>query len=335
MKAFEIAKFGIDNLDLVQRKMPVPAAKEVLVKLQAVSLNYRDVMVVNGTYNPRMKLPAVPFSDGAGEVVAVGASVTKWKVGDHVCSTVIAGWLDGEPTAATSKTAIGAGNFDGVLQEYRVFNEEFVVKVPEHLSFEEAATLPCAALTAWNALVVSGKIKSSDTVLTIGTGGVSVFAVQFAKRFGAKVIAISGSDEKLEKIKQLGADETINYRETPDWDKAVLELTDGIGVDHVIEVGGTGTLQRSVKAVRVGGHVALIGALDTSGEFNPVPVFMKGIRMQGIFIGSRRMFEEMNVEIESFGLKPVVDSVFEFDQAREALNYMESGAHFGKIVVRV
>ena len=335
MKAFEIAKFGIDNLDLVQRKMPVPAAKEVLVKLQAVSLNYRDVMVVNGTYNPRMKLPAVPFSDGAGEVVAVGASVTKWKVGDHVCSTVIAGWLDGEPTAATSKTAIGAGNFDGVLQEYRVFNEEFVVKVPEHLSFEEAATLPCAALTAWNALVVSGKIKSSDTVLTIGTGGVSVFAVQFAKRFGAKVIAISGSDEKLEKIKQLGADETINYRETPDWDKAVLELTDGIGVDHVIEVGGTGTLQRSVKAVRVGGHIALIGALDTSGEFNPVPVFMKGIRMQGIFIGSRRMFEEMNVEIESFGLKPVVDSVFEFDQAREALNYMESGAHFGKIVVRV
>ena len=335
MKAFEIAKFGIDNLDLVQRKMPVPAAKEVLVKLHAASLNYRDVMVVSGTYNPRMKLPAVPFSDGAGEVVAVGASVTKWKVGDHVCSTVIAGWLDGEPTAATSKTAIGAGNFDGVLQEYRVFNEEFVVKVPEHLSFEEAATLPCAALTAWNALVVSGKIKSSDTVLTIGTGGVSVFAVQFAKRFGAKVIAISGSDEKLEKIKQLGADETINYRETPDWDKAVLELTDGIGVDHVIEVGGTGTLQRSVKAVRVGGHVALIGALDTSGEFNPVPVFMKGIRMQGIFIGSRRMFEEMNVEIESFGLKPVVDSVFEFDQAREALNYMESGAHFGKIVVRV
>ncbi len=334
MKAFEVSQFGIENLNVVECEMPEPAANEVLVKLHAVSLNYRDVMVVKGQYNPKMKLPAVPFSDGAGEVVEVGESVTKWSIGDRICSTIIPAWIDGEPTAAKSKSAIGAGN-DGVLQEYRAFKEGSVVKAPGHLSFEEAATLPCAALTAWNALVVSGKIKTGDTVLTLGTGGVSVFAVQFAKRFGARVIATSGSDEKLEHIKQLGADETINYKTTTDWDKAVLEMTGGIGVDHVIEVGGTSTLPRSVKAVRVGGHIALIGALDMSGEFNPVPVFMKGIRVQGIFIGSRRMFEEMNTEITATGLKPVIDRVFDFEQAREALKYMESGSHFGKIVVRI
>lgn len=334
MKAYEISQFGINKLAKAEREMPVAASNEVVVKLHAASLNFRDVMVVSGTYNPRMKLPAVPFSDGAGEIVEVGAGVTKFRVGDHVCSNVVSAWLDGGPTAATSKTAIGAG-IDGVLCEYRSFNEESIVAAPDHLSFEEAATLPCAALTAWHALVESGRIKAGDTILTLGTGGVSVFAVQFAKRFGAKVIATSGSDEKLARIKELGADELINYKTAPDWDKAVLEMTGGIGVDHVIEVGGTGTLQRSVKAVRTGGHIALIGALNTAGEFNPIPVFMKGIRMQGIFIGSRRMFEEMNAEITAGKLKPVIDRLFDFDEAREALGYMESGSHFGKIVVRI
>ncbi len=335
MKAYEIAQLGIDNLSLVEREMPLLDANEVVIKFHAAALNYRDVMVASGTYNPRMKLPAVPFSDGAGEIAEIGEFVTKWKVGDRVCPTVIQGWIDGELTVEKSKTAIGAGNFDGVLREYGAFNEESIVAVPEHLSFEEAATLPCAALTAWQALVVSGKIKVGETVLTLGTGGVSVFAVQFAKLFGAKVIATSSSDEKLERVEQLGADETINYREREDWDKAVLDLTDGRGVDHVIEVGGMGTLQRSIKAVRVGGHIALIGALNMSGEFNPIPIFMKGIRMQGIFIGSRQMFEQMNAKIESSGLKPVIDSVFDFDQAKEALNYMESGSHFGKIVIKI
>ncbi len=335
MKAYEIAQFGIDNLKLVERDTPHPGPNAVLIKFHAASLNYRDVMVVSGTYNPRMKLPAIPFSDGAGEIVEIGESVTKWKVGDRVCPSVVQAWIDGEPTAEKSKTAIGAGNFDGVLREYGAFGEESIVGIPEHLSFEEAATLPCAALTAWHALVVSGKIKKGDTVLTLGTGGVSIFAVQFAKLFGAKVIATSSSNEKLERVKQLGADEIINYREHEDWDKAVLEMTDGRGVDHVIEVGGTGTLQRSVKAVCVGGHIALIGALNMSGEFNPIPIFMKGIRMQGIFIGSRQMFEEMNAKIESSGLKPVIDRIFEFEQASDALKYMESGSHFGKIVVRI
>ncbi len=334
MKVFEITEFGIDKLTLARRDVPRPAENEILVKLQAASLNFRDVMVVSGTYNPRMKLPAVPFSDGAGEVVEVGKKVTKWKVGDKVCSTVIPAWIDGGPTGENAKSAIGAGKFDGVLREFAAFSENAVVAMPEHLSYEEGSTLPCAAVTAWHALVVSGQIKAGDTVLTLGTGGVSIFAIQLARVFGAKVIATSSSDEKLAKVKELGADETINYRTHEDWDKVVLDLTDGIGVDHVIEVGGVGTLARSVKATRVGGHIALIGALETSGEFNPIPVFMKAIKMQGIFVGSRAMFEAMNAKIAENNLKPVIERTFEFDQAREALEYMTSGSHFGKIVVK-
>jgi NADPH:quinone reductase-like Zn-dependent oxidoreductase len=292
------------------------------------------VMVVSGTYNPRMRLPAIPFSDGAGEIVGVGEDVKKWAIGDRVCSTVIPGWTDGGPTAATAKTAIGAGSYDGVLREYAVFSEDSLIAAPRHLSFDEAATLPCAGVTAWHALAVSGRLKAGDTVLTLGTGGVSVFAVQLAKHFGATVISTSGSDDKLERVRRLGSDETINYRDTEDWDKAVLDLTGGRGVDHVIEVGGAGTLARSVRSVRVGGHIALIGALNMSGEFNPIPVFMKGIRVQGIFVGSRQMFEDLNTTIETAGIKPVVDRVFEFDDVREALKYMDSGSHFGKIVVR-
>lgn len=335
MRAYEIQEFGIDKLALVERDTPEPGPNEVLVRMRAASLNYRDMMVVSGTYNPRMKLPAIPFSDGAGEVVAVGDAVSKWKIGDRVCSTVIPGWIDGEPSAEKSKTAIAAGGADGILREYAVFNEEAIVGVPEHLSFDEAATLPCAAVTAWNALVVSGKIKAGDTVLTLGTGGVSIFALQIAKHFGARVISTSSSIEKLETVRQLGADEAINYREREDWDKAVLELTDGRGVDHVVEVGGTGTLTKSVKSVRVGGHIALIGALDMAGEFNPVPIFMKGIRVQGIFIGSREMFEGLNAMMAASKIKPVVDRVFDFSEACEALKFMESGSHCGKIVIKI
>ncbi len=334
MKAYEIEQCGIDNLSVVERETPRPAAGEVLVKLNAASLNYRDVMVVSGTYNPRMRLPAIPFSDGAGEIIEVGEGVTRWNISDRVCSTVIAGWIDSGPTAETAKTAIGAGAADGVLSEYRVFNENSLVRVPEHLSFEEAATLPCAGVTAWNALFVSGNIRPGETVLTLGTGGVSVFAIQIAKAFGANVIATSSSDEKLERVKPLGADHAINYRSREDWDKAVLELTGGRGVDHVMEVGGTGTLAKSVKAARVGGHIALIGALDMAGEFNPIPVFMKAVRVQGIFVGSRAMFEDLNSFIVKENIKPVIDRTFEFDEAKEALRYMESGSHFGKIVLR-
>ena len=221
----------------------------------------------------------------------------------------------------------------GIAQEYKVFNEQGVVKIPGHLSYEEAATLPCAAVTAWNALVVSGKLKASDTVLTLGTGGVSIFALQFAKLFGATVIATSSSDAKLEKLKQLGADEVINYKTREDWERAVFELTNKKGVDHVIEVGGAGTLLKSVKAVRHAGHVAVIGVLSAGDKFDPTPVLMKGIRMQGIFVGSREMFEDLNRFIEEKKLKPVIDTEFGFGELKDALKYLESGMHFGKVVV--
>jgi NADPH:quinone reductase-like Zn-dependent oxidoreductase len=291
-------------------------------------------MFVKGTYNPKAKLPAVPFSDGAGEIAAVGSNVTRWKVGDRVCPIFIQGWIEGEPSMQKNRATLGAGAMDGVLREYGAFNENGLVRIPEYLSFEEAATLPCAAVTAWDALVCSGKLKAGETVLTLGTGGVSIFALQFAKLHGAKVIITSSSDQKLARARELGADETINYKNVPDWDKEVLRLMNRVGVDHVIEVGGTGTLSKSLNSARVGGHVALIGVLTTEGDFNPLSVLMKGVRLQGIFVGSRQMFEDMNRAIEANRMKPVIDKVFSFDEVDEALKYMESGSHFGKIVIK-
>jgi NADPH:quinone reductase-like Zn-dependent oxidoreductase len=336
MKAYEVREFGIDKLILADRGTPEPRPGEVLVRLKAASINYRDLMVVKGEYNPRMKMPAVPFSDGAGEVSAVGEDVTRWKVGDRVCPLFAQRWIDGETSGEKSRTALGAGSqWDGVLREFAAFNEESLVKVPDHLSLEEASTLPCAAVTAWNALNVSGKVKAGDTVLTLGTGGVSIFALQLAKLAGARVISTTSSDEKSVKLKELGADEVINYRTRDDWDAAVLELTEKRGVDHVIEVGGAGTLVRSLNSVRVGGHVALIGALSGPGEVNPVSVFMRSVRLQGIFVGSRKMFEDLNRALTANALRPVIDKVFDFEQVPDALRYMESGSHFGKIVVRI
>ena len=336
MKAYEVQQFGIEHLALVEREVPEPRANEVLVQFRAASLNYRDLMVVAGTYNPRMKMPAVPLSDGAGEITAIGESVTKWKVGDRVMPIFAQRWIDGDTSEEKRRTSLGAGaQWDGVLREFGTFDQEGLVRIPDHLSFEEAATLPCAALTAWHALAVSGRLKAGDTVLTLGTGGVSIFALQFAKLFSARVISTTGSDEKAGKLGELGADDIINYRAREDWDKAVLDLTSKNGVDHVVEVGGSGTLGKSLAAVRLGGHVAMIGALTGPGDFNPVTVFMKAVRLQGIFTGSRTMFEEMVRAIEVAKLKPVVDRVFGFDEAREAMQYMESGAHFGKVVIKI
>lgn len=336
MKAYEIQEFGVNKLAVSERPMPEPKRGEILVKFHAASLNYRDLMVVSGTYNPRMKLPAVPLSDGAGEIVELGKDVSKWKVGDRVMPIFAQRWFDGESSEEKRRTSLGAGSqWDGVLREFGAFDEESVVRIPEHLSFVEASTLPCAAITAWNALVVSGKLKAGESVLTLGTGGVSVFAAQFAKSFGARVIATSGSAEKIEKLKSLEVEETVNYREREDWDSSVLEIVGKPGVDHVIEVGGAGTLQRSINAVRIGGHVALIGALTGAAGFNPTTVFMKAIRLQGIFTGSRQMFEDMNRAISVNRLKPAVDHVFGFEEAREAFTYLESASHFGKIVIRI
>ena len=333
MKVFLVEQFGIDNLKIVEQDVPRAGTGEVLVRIRAASLNYRDLLFVNGSYRPKVKFPAVPLSDGAGEVAAVGEGVSRWKVGDRVCPIFTQGWIEGPSTLAKSRTSLGGGDRDGVLREYAVFPESALVGIPAHLSYEEAATLPCAAVTAWNALVISGTVKSGDTVLTLGTGGVSIFALQIARMHGARVIQTSSSDEKLERARELGAAETINYRNTPAWDKEVLGLTAHAGVDHVIEVGGSGTLAKSLNAVRVGGHVALIGNLTGGTELDAVRVFMKGIRLQGIFVGSRQMFEDLNRAIETNRLRPVIDRTFAFDEAPAALKAMQSGSHFGKIVI--
>ena len=336
MKAFEVQSgFGLENLVMVDRGEPTPGPGQVLIKMKAFSLNYRDLMVVMGTYNPRMRLPCVPLSDGAGEVVSIGDGVTRVKPGDRVAPIFMPKWIEGEPTVEKGKSALGAA-VDGILQEYVAISEDGVVRLPEHLSYEEGATLPCAAVTAWHALISEGELKPGDTVLVQGTGGVSIFALQLASMLGARVIVTSSSDEKLRRAINLGAAEGINYKTTPDWDKRVIELTHGLGVDHVVEVGGAGTLNKSLKAVRMDGRISLIGALSGgSGDISTVLILMKNVRLQGIFVGSRDMFEAMNRAISERKLKPVIDRVFAFDQACEALKYMATGAHFGKICINV
>ena len=341
MKVYEIRdKFGLDSLTLADRPVPKPGPGQVLIQMQAFSLNYRDLLVIKGLYNPKIRFPFVPLSDGAGKVAAVGEGVTRVKAGDRVAGIFMQKWLDGSLTEDKAKSSLGGGSrsapeaADGMLAEYTVLHEDGVVHVPEHLTDEEAATLPCAAVTAWHALIGYGGLKAGDTVLTQGTGGVSLFALQFAKMTGARVLLTSSSDAKLQRAAKLGADDGINYKTIPDWDRRVRELTGDRGVDHVVELGGAGTLGRSLKAVRVAGRISLIGVLSGGGEVNPMPILMKNVRVQGIYVGSRAMFEAMNRAIGQHKLRPVVDRVFPFAEAREALRYMESQAHFGKVCIR-
>jgi NADPH:quinone reductase-like Zn-dependent oxidoreductase len=335
MKVYEIRDgFGLDALRLADRPDPRPGRGEVLLKIKAAALNYRDLLVVKGVYNPKMNLPRIPVSDAVGEVAAAGEDVSRVKVGQRVAGLFMPKWLEGELTDAKARIALG-GSIDGLLAEYAVMPEESVMPVPDFLTDEEAATLPCAAVTAWNGLVTAGKVKPGDSVLVQGTGGVSLFALQFARLAGARIIATSSSPEKLAKVKALGASDGINYRETAEWGEQVRHLTAGRGVDHVIEVGGAGTLAQSLRAVRTGGHVALIGVLSGYGQFNPLPILMKGVRISGIYVGSGEMFEAMNRAIALHQMRPVVDRVFPFAAAVDAFRYMESAAHFGKIVVRM
>ncbi|OZH52789.1 NADPH:quinone oxidoreductase [Hydrocoleum sp. CS-953] len=332
MKAFVIQEFG--KLVCTEKPQPQPKFGEVLVRVTAVSLNYRDILMVKGLYNPHLPLPVIPCSDGVGEVVSVGEGVTRVKPGDRVAGIFLQKWLSGNLTTEAARSALG-GEVDGMLAEYVVLSENGVVNIPAHLSDTEAATLPCAAVTAWHALIEAG-LKPGETVLVMGTGGVSLFALQFAVMAGARVIATSSSDEKLERVKQLGASDVINYKCVPKWEKQVLALTEGVGVDYVVEVGGANTLSKSLKAVRMGGKISLIGVLaGTQGEFNPLPAVMKGVRIQGIFVGSRQMFETMNKAINVQKLRPVCDRVFPFESAPEALSYMETGSHFGKITIEL
>ena len=332
MKVYEIQQFGIENLTPVERETPKISAKEVLVKFHAFSLNYRDLMMISGIYNPKLNLPLVPLSDGAGEVVQVGEAVTKFKPGDRVMPIFNQGWIDGSINTAKPKMALG-GDVDGVLRECAAFDENGLVCIPEHLSYEEAATLPCAAVTAYNALFCSSQLKPEDTILLQGTGGVSIFALQFASHFGARTIITSSSDEKLNRAKELGADDLINYKTDPEWDERVWDLTEKRGVDHIVEVGGAGTIQKSVKSIRPGGDISVIGVLSQGEGLNPVSLISKSIKLQGIYVGSRQMFEDMNRLISQHHLKPVIDKTFAFDEVKDALKYMEAGSHFGKIVV--
>jgi NADPH:quinone reductase-like Zn-dependent oxidoreductase len=293
MKAYEIRDaFGVDALALSERPDPAPGPGQVVVKTHAVSLNFRDLLVVKGEYSRKLPLPMTPCSDCAGEVSAIGAGVTRVKPGDRVAGIFMQTWIEGEVTESKARSALG-GAIGGVLAESVLFHQDGLVPIPAHLSFEEGATLPCAAVTAWHALIAEGALQPGDTVVTLGSGGVSLFAIQFAKLAGARVISTSSSDAKLSRLCALGASDGINYKTTPDWDKRVRELT-GVGADHIVEVGGATTLPKSLKCVRMGGTISLIGNVGGNGDVNPLPLIMKNARMQGIFVGSRAMFEAMN-----------------------------------------
>lgn len=339
MRALEIrGGFGLDQLSVAERPAPMPGPGQVRVGVRAVSLNYRDLMMVEGRYNPRQRLPLVPCSDAAGVVEAVGPGVTRVREGDRVCSLFAQRWLGGEPTRERLRSTLG-GPVDGVLAEQVVLSEEGVVATPSHLSDEEAATLPCAAVTAWSALVSEGRLQAGQTVLVQGTGGVSLFALQLAHLLGARAIVTSSQDAKLERCHKLGmaAGDGINYRTEPHWGELAKERTGGVGVDQVIEVGGGGTFAQSLVAVRIGGTIHVIGVLS-GGAAADIPltqILMQKIRVQGILVGSRDDFEAMNHAIALHGMRPVIDRTFPFDEARAAFEHLKSGGHFGKVVIRL
>lgn len=325
---FSIDALTFDTIDLAD-----PGPGEVLVRVRAVSLNYRDLMLVQGRYDPNVQRPRILCSDGAGEVVAVGDGVTALKPGDRVVAPFFLQWLDGPPTPAASASAQG-GAVDGMLAEFRVLPADALVIIPEMMSFEEAATFPCAAVTAWQALVSTANVGKDDTVLLLGTGGVSIFGLQIAKLRGARTIITSSSDEKLQRARSVGADETVNYRQQQEWDKHVRDLTGKAGVTHVLETGGAGTLPLSLRSSAIGAQVSVIGVLTGLEQpLNIGQILMKSLRVQGIYVGSRAMLVEVLAAFSTSGTKPVIDRTFAFSEWKDAFRYLESAAHFGKVAI--
>jgi NADPH:quinone reductase-like Zn-dependent oxidoreductase len=336
MRALQVTEpWGLDRLAVVEAPDPSPGPGEVLVRMRAVSLNYRDLLMVNGIYGrgPAGGGAITPFSDGCGVVEAVGEGVTRVKPGDRVATLFFQGWISGPPTLAKLSTSLGYP-IPGAGRELATFSQEGVSKVPDFLTDDEVATLPCAALTAWRGLFEDADLKPGDTVVLQGTGGVSIFGLQFAHMAGCRTLITSSSDEKLQRAKALGADHLVNYRNQPEWAKAVREATGGVGADVILEVGGAGTIEQSMRAVRIGGHIAIIGVVAGQGNpFNPASLIGNSAKLQGLSVGSRDMFEAMCRAIEQHRIRPVVDKTFPWTEARAAFEAMAGGAHFGKIVL--
>ncbi|WP_127531818.1 zinc-dependent alcohol dehydrogenase family protein [Paenibacillus kobensis] len=336
MKAYALQDgFGIENVKEVDRPIPVPARGEVLLRMKAVSLNARDITIINGYYDPNLKEPLIPVSDGVGEIVALGEGAGKFKIGERVSPTFTQGWKSGEPTKEHWASTLGYP-LHGLLAEYVVLPEDGLVRVPSFLTDTEAAALPCAGVTAWHAIVEEGRVKAGDTVVVQGTGGVSLFALQFAKLQGAQVIVTSSSDSKLARAYELGADYGINYKDNPEWDQAVLARTQGKGADHIVDLGGAATLNHSISALKVGGQISVVGLLSgVSVEgLALVPALLKSARLQAINVGSRSMFENMISAIEHHRLRPVVDAEYPFSDSIKALTHLAKGSYFGKIGIR-
>jgi NADPH:quinone reductase-like Zn-dependent oxidoreductase len=337
MKAYQLQaeQSGFDALQIVEIPIPTPQRGEILIKVYATSLNYRDLLVAKGSYGNEILPNLIPLSDGSGEVVAIGTGVTRVQVGDRVAGIFFPNWVGGEISAAKVKTALG-GSSHGMLAEYVTLSQESVVLLPNHLNYAAGATLPCAAVTAWHGVIIKGRLIPGQTVLLLGTGGVSIHALQIAKAHGARVIIISSNNAKLAQAQNLGADVTINYHTTPDWDRAVCDVTDGVGVDLTIEVGGAGTLEKSMRSTKVGGKIALTGILSGAiGEVNPRPAILRSLTIEGIYVGSREIFEALNQYLTVNQIQPTIDRVFSFDEAGLAYAYLQEGSHFGKVVIEV
>jgi len=336
MRALNVSEpWGLDQLKIVDLPDPKPGPGEVLVRMRAVSLNYRDLLMVGGIYGrgPSMGGPIIPFSDGCGVVEAIGPGVTRFAVGDRVATLFFQGWISGPPTLEKVSTALGFP-IPGAGRELGVFSQEGLSKVPDFLTDHEVSTLPCAGLTAWRGLFEDARLQPGETVVLQGTGGVSIFGLQFAHAAGLKTVITSSSDEKLARAKDLGADVTVNYRNEPEWSKPVRAATGGVGADIILEVGGAGTIEQSMRAIRIGGHIAIIGVVAGGGNpFNPAALIGNSAKLQGLSVGSREMFEAMCRALELHRIRPVVDKVFPWTEAKAAFQAMQGGEHFGKIVL--